>query len=209
MAAAEAAAGAARRRRVEASFRRVWKAKRDCGLIEDRGLAPEKFKIIGCASHRAMAEKMARASLAWARKAKRPLTGPVAYCELGASSPQDWQGRPFVKALRAVGILAKPYSPQSRLPAIVASFSTPKAFLGKIRSTDRELRQAQSAIAEAPSAIVVSFGSPFVMDHLKNYTAGLCAFSSIEASQKAAALALAGKIKATGRMPVALKSQTH
>lgn len=190
---------------VETAFRRIWKLKETCGLMKDRGIPSEDTSVIGCSAHRSMAEKIAQASVAWARKAKKPLTGPVAYWEPG-NSPEEWQGRAFVEQLRALGIQAEPYASQKKVPLIVGIFLSPKAYLGKIQFSAAELRQVQSLIAKAPSSILVSFGSPFVMDQLKSYTAGLCVFSHIEASQRAAARALVGKIKVGGRMPVPLKS---
>ena len=55
----------------------------------------------------------------------------------------------------------------------------------------------------AREAVVVAFGSPFIMNDLPGAPA-LCAFSANAAAQRAAAGALFGGVRVMGRMPMSL-----
>jgi hypothetical protein len=126
--------------------------------------------------------------------------------EIGVESPKEWRGTNFVESLRHFGVKIEAGTSQKKAPLIIASFLSPKAYLGKIQISPKEARQLQAAISKSSEATLVSFGSPFVMSQLKGYSAGLCAFSEMEASQHAAAQALTGKIDVVGKLPVNLKA---
>lgn len=192
--------------RVEAAFRRLGRAKEACGLFADRGLSREDGpETVGKARHGKIARALAEAGLAW-------VGGPVApprkllYLEPDAAGPEDWQGRAFVGELRALGLEVAPYAGPSTEPVLVAAFLTPRAYTGRIAFSPRELRAARRALSKSSNGLLVSFGSPFVFDALKGWTGGLCAFSPIEASQKAAAAAFSGRVEARGALPVPLKA---
>lgn len=55
--------------------------------------------------------------------------------------------------------------------------------------------------------VVVSFGSPYFIRNFPAVAAYLCTYSYLPAAQRAAALALSGKIAITGRLPVTLSGQ--
>jgi len=56
--------------------------------------------------------------------------------------------------------------------------------------------------------VAVSFGSPYFIRNFPGVAAYLCTYSYLPAAQKAAALALSGKISITGRLPATL-SERH
>ncbi len=55
--------------------------------------------------------------------------------------------------------------------------------------------------------VAVSFGSPYFIRNFPGVAAYLCTYSYLPAAQKAAALALSGKISITGRLPATLTRQ--
>jgi hypothetical protein len=58
--------------------------------------------------------------------------------------------------------------------------------------------------AAGTPVVVVSFGSPWVLDRFPSADAWLVAWDGVDVSQRAAARALRGAIPITGRLPVAL-----
>ena len=74
---------------------------------------------------------------------------------------------------------------------------------GRIKLGPAEFAAALRLARQADEAVVVSFGSPFVLADFPGQP-GLCAFSHIAAAQRAAARALLGRIPVMGRMPVEL-----
>lgn len=60
--------------------------------------------------------------------------------------------------------------------------------------------------AEGHRLVVVSFGSPYVLQQMPHLPVYLCAYGSAEVSQVAAAQALFGEIDITGRLPVSLSA---
>ena len=80
-------------------------------------------------------------------------------------------------------------------------FLRPRAYSGRIKLEPAEASTALRLARQADAAVAVSFGSPFVLADLTGLP-GLCAFSHIAASQRAAARALLGRIPVKGHMPV-------
>lgn len=194
---------------VEAAFLRFEAARKDCGLDEDKGVAPEDaLASVGGAEHRAAADRLAAACLAWGRHEPKqlPLPRRVRYLEPDADRIDDWQGHAFVDELRARGVTVDPYSESGEGRLVVGCFLSPRAYTGRIRFSVEEQRPAQTALSSDPDAVLVSFGSPFVLDDFHGYRTGLCAFSPYEHSQRAAARALLAMQDVKGVMPVPLKS---
>ncbi len=191
---------------IAAAYGRLEQARRACGLYEDRGIPSAMERATFAApEHRAQAEKMAAACLAWVRKPPQPTARSLRYLEPDASGAGEWQGKAFVEELRALGVRVTPY-PEGEGPVLVACFLSPRAYTGRIRFSPEELRPAQKALSSVSDSVLVSFGSPFVFDEFKGYNTGLCAFAGSEVSQKVAARALMGMQEAAGRIPVRLKS---
>ncbi|MFH1725124.1 MAG: glycoside hydrolase family 3 N-terminal domain-containing protein [Elusimicrobiota bacterium] len=192
--------------KARAAAERLTRAKRLCGLFRDRGLTPAgDIERVESASHRRAAEKMAAAATAWARRGAGavPLRGEVAYLEPRTGSSGGPQGSALLDELKTLGITAVPLGRARRADRVlVATFVGPRAYSGRIRLTPAERRKANAALGRSPRSVAASFGSPFVLDELRGFHAGLCAFSASEPAQRAAARVLAGKTRATGRMPV-------
>lgn len=167
---------------------------------------PGSLEVVGCPEHQKAAELMAQSCLAWARRAQILLKSHIRYWEPEADSADDWLGQAFVAELRDNGFSVVAFEPARpnafRDPLVVGCFLSPRAYSGRIRYSSAEAKAVRAAMKRAAQAVVVSFGSPFVFESLG--VPGLCAFSRNEAAQKAAARALSGRIKVTGRMPVKL-----
>jgi hypothetical protein len=163
------------------------------------------FPALGGARHAAAAQRIADACLAW-RGSPVLLKGrSIAYAEPGAS-PKDWRGRDFLSELRRLGASVRPAAATVRPGEVLvqAIFLRPRAYTGRIKLEPAEITAAQRLARQADVAVVVSFGSPFVLADFPSRS-GLCAFSHIAASQRAAAQALLGRIPVGGRMPAGLQ----
>ncbi|MBI4387056.1 MAG: hypothetical protein HY551_06715 [Elusimicrobia bacterium] len=200
-----------------AAWRRLLRAKKACGLFEDRGLAPEaELDSVGCAAHREEAEQMAQAcltrvGLGRAAEAAPASGGPLArrevlYAEPDADGPGEWRGKAFVEELGKLGATVRPWTEGSTGTVVVGSFVHPRAYSGRISHSCDEKRRAERLLRRPADSWLVSFGSPFVFDQIRGWKRGLCAFSDGEASQRAAARACMGRAEVSGRMPVPLKA---
>lgn len=166
--------------------------------------------LVGCADHLHAAEEMARQAVTWVSKGLLPKgRSPVSYLEPDASGEEEWQGAEFVRELRSLGLEVKPHDARSSGPLVVGIFLRPRAYSGRIQLDDEELARVEKARANATFTAVVSLGSPFVFGQVRKYDSGLCTFSSLEASQKAAAQALAGEMQASGKLPIKLWVKTN
>ncbi len=188
------------RRKVRSALVRVRRLKAAGGGSGPARRSRGGLGVLGCARHRRAAHEMAEASLTWVRPAVGPLPGRVRYLELGAQ--RGGGGRPFLDELSRLGVCVLPWRVGAREPALAVSFLGPRAYSGRARYESVLERRARAALAG--TGTLVSFGSPFIFDQLRGWKSGLCAFSPCEASQRAAARALAGKLTVTGRMPVPL-----
>ncbi len=160
------------------------------------------LKRVGCAAHKKSAAAMAQAAITAVGRSPE-LGRKIRYWEPDEISPARWKGRTFVGALRAAGlrVLAGPRVEKDET-LLVASFLSPRAYTGRIAYPSSQARAVARIAARAKTAVLISFGSPFVFAQFR--LPGLCTFSKSAESQEAAALALLGKSLAPGRMPVRL-----
>ncbi|MBI5211047.1 MAG: hypothetical protein HY927_13840 [Elusimicrobia bacterium] len=189
-----AAAVAAARRRLEAAVE---------ALARRGGLGAPDPGRVGCREHRESAMRVARAGLAWHRAPKGGLPRRVAYVEPDRGFPRQIRGECFVAALRGLGIHVNVGREQAGDECVIVGlFVAPRAYSGRIRYGEEELARAREAVGRARRAVAVSFGSPFALEDMEVRVSTLAAFSRCEASQRAAALALAGRVAVRGTMPV-------
>lgn len=161
---------------------------------------------VGGKEHRAKAQLMAQSCLAWAGR-PAPAPSVIRYAE-PACTPEEWGALAFIDELKTLGADVRPaQGPLSDGETLVLGcLLTPRAYTGRIRFDEEgEIAPAQALLSAAKDPVIVSFGSPFVFEAFRGWSAGLCAFSPDEAAQRAAARALLGRIPVTGRMPVALR----
>ena len=108
----------------------------------------------------------------------------------------------FFNTLKNNGIVYVPFEHEAEI-LLVLFWRRYQAFKGKIGLTPEESAQITQAAAQAKTAQVVCFSTPWLTQDLavKNQ---LCTFSPAPAFQAAAALALCGKIDCLGKLPVDL-----
>lgn len=193
---------------VMAASERLVDVKKSLGLFDTRGLLdPKGLEKVGHADHQAAARRMAEAALTWACGGGVPLKGhpSIAYLE-PENNPKDWEGVHFLDEIEKAGVRVMPYSPKmKKVDALVVSiFSRPQAYLGRIGLDRAQASAAKKAMAKAGKSVVVSFGTPFAVKSLPK-AAALCAFSDMEASQRAAAGVLLERSEAKGILPVHLE----
>jgi beta-glucosidase-like glycosyl hydrolase len=185
-----------------AALKRWKRAQEKAGSGEPE---PGSFALVGGPEHKAQAAKMAEACLAWAG-GPACLAKTIRYAE-PACAPEDWGGLAFVSELKALGADVRPADGPLKEgeTLVLGCLLTPRAYTGRIRFDEEgEAAPAQALLSLAKAPVIVSFGSPFVFEAFRGWSAGLCSFSPNEAAQKAAARALLGRLNVTGRMPVRL-----
>jgi beta-glucosidase-like glycosyl hydrolase len=178
--------------RVAEAWTRVKRLKHRAGLA-DGGRPRGALRQVGSPSHLRRAQQLADRALASVGRTQDLL--PARYVRV--VDPHG-QARAFITELKRLGVRVGRGAP---LTLVVASYH-PRAYSGKIFPTQKECRRLQQALSEK-SALLLSFGSPFVFRQL-NLPAGLCAFSPSNEAQRAMARAVVGRIRAAGQMPVTL-----
>ncbi|MBV9279755.1 MAG: hypothetical protein JOZ41_06720, partial [Chloroflexi bacterium] len=89
--------------------------------------------------------------------------------------------------------------------AALLHFNRVQSFDPEAVLTSEELVRLADAVGEAGVPItVVSMGSPYALPRFRRATAGLCSYSTCDASLYATVQVLRGAARPTGRLPVAL-----
>ncbi len=69
---------------------------------------------------------------------------------------------------------------------------------------DHLVQRIVQSLKQDPEAVVVSFGSPYILRQVPEIKHYVCAYSESEFSQRAAAWAVQGKTEFKGTLPVTL-----
>jgi beta-N-acetylhexosaminidase len=154
-------------------------------------------RVAGCREHREAAQKIADAAVTLVRGPGR-LDGPAAVLAVRDASAQGDLGV-FERELAARG---KAAADADR--CVAAVFFSPHAQAARTGLPEELVAQVRAAQARHKEVVVVSFGSPYVLRHFPDVAGYVCAYGEDEASQRAAAKALAGEIDFRGRLPVTL-----
>jgi beta-N-acetylhexosaminidase len=219
-------------RRIDASVRRLLSAKRRVGLDRNRRVAIDGIRLaVGDSDHVAVARTVAERSITLVRDSLKQL--PLSQLprnrrvlsvtfarrtDLGAGGAFDAELRRHFASVRSEILNADATSPaewervsraaDSASVVIVNSYvshafnatsvSAPKAFSDFVQQlADRGKRP-----------IVVSFGSPYLLQQVPSAPVYLVAWSGIGLSQRAAARALLGWSAITGRLPIRIPPHT-
>lgn len=127
----------------------------------------------------------------------------VYYWEDGDKSA-GLKGEVFLSELRRFGVEIK-QSAQEADCCLIASFSRPKAYSGKINLAEEDRKSIEGILALKKPSAMVCFGSPFSADsYLERLNALICSFSDLPEFQKAAAAGFLHKADLSGKMPVRL-----
>jgi hypothetical protein len=85
---------------------------------------------------------------------------------------------------------------------VIGVFWSPQAFSGETKIPDHLYERIVASLKQDPDAVVVSFGSPYILRQLPDVKNFVCAYSNCVASQRSAAWAVQGKIPFRGILPV-------
>lgn len=176
---------------VSRAAERILAVKKRLKLFDERKVdagAVEKF--VGTEAHRAIAQEIAEESIAVAR-GEGAVPGNVYYVKVADTDTVSGDTSVFEKHL-STGI--------GRM--VIGVYFRPRAFQAKKGLPDHLVKRITASLKQDPEAIVVSFGSPYLLEQLPDVKHFVCAWSECEASQRAAAWAVQGKIPFRGKMPV-------
>jgi beta-glucosidase-like glycosyl hydrolase len=189
--------------RLNESLLRIHEAKlRTDLLLDPRGVKefPDGLRgaqHVGKAEYREAAMQMAEASITVVRyeEGLLPVQGPIRYIPIVDATASRTTDH-FREAIGPVG--------EEGSVTVVAVFIKPRAWAGGVGLTDEQAAPIRQAIEAGERVIVLSFGSPYILQGLPGRPVTVCAYSDCEASQVAAARALRGAIPFKGSLPVRL-----
>jgi len=180
--------------RVDRSVERILEAKKKCGLNENRIADPARVEqIVGCDEHLKAADRIAEASVT---KLRGEFPVRKARLEIVSDGGSDLQV--FRSELDRRGAISSDAE-----TGVIGLSAMARAFRGKIGIDPELVAKARARLAGVKRIVAVSFGSPYVHRGFAS-DAAMCVYDDSEASQRAAARALAGEIPMNGRLPVTL-----
>lgn len=213
--------------RIDRSVRRVLVLKSRFGLPRERLVDVDRVRhIVGAEPHVALADTIASRAFVLARDtrqlvpltrgAQRPRVLSVTYArrsDLAAGTTFNAELRPGVAALRPVFVNADDPAPNlNRIIAdaadvdvvVVSSYvnvtsetasaSAPRAFLDFVAALERR----------AANVVLVSFGSPYLLQQMPEVQSYAIAWGPSISSQRAAARALLGATSITAKLPISI-----
>jgi len=172
---------------------RILAAKKRLGLLENARVdAGAVERLVGTEAHRAVAQEIAEESIA-VERGEGVAAGSVFYVKVVDTESVPGDTTIFEKHL-TTGI--------GRM--VIGVFFRPRAYGRRASLPDHMVKRIQASLKQDPEAVVVSFGSPYLLRPLPEAKHFVCAWSECEASQRAAAWAVQGKIPFRGRLPIQL-----
>ena len=210
--------------RIDASVRRILELKARAGLHRAAQVDAEAIlDVVGVRSHTAFADSVARRSVTLVRDfaGTVPLDTASIRSILSVTFSRRGNfaaGRIFDRRLAGAFAVRRarvgfdsPSSVYDSLARVAASFDavllsayvSPGAEAGA-EDLPPEVRTFMAQLGERQPAAVISFGSPYLLNSLPDTESYLIAWGGAEASQRAAADALLGRSRITGRLPISL-----
>jgi beta-N-acetylhexosaminidase len=212
--------------RIDASVRRLLNWKRRFGLDRSRFVNLDSVRaVVGDTSHTAIARRVAERGVVLVNDSSRlvPLASQrtlrvlsitfARRADLGAGVGFNLEMRRAYDALRTEFISSEDVAPNFQrvlsiadsadvvlvgsyinISSTTATAGAPRAFVDFIAS----LR------ARNPRSVLVSFGTPYLLQQTPSVSSYLIAWGSSQASQQAAARALLGSIAITATLPISL-----
>jgi beta-glucosidase-like glycosyl hydrolase/CubicO group peptidase (beta-lactamase class C family) len=215
--------------RINASVRRLLKAKEALGLHERRSVSLDSTRHhVDRRSHGVLAGTVARRSLTLLNNKDDllPLTAPGEYDVMVvklSDSAAPGVGEPFEDALEAYpaieSLSVRRLDPRSDSAdvadhladarphdlVIVPSYLRVRAWSGSIGFNDRHRRFLDSLLVDGPPVVLAAFGNPYAPSGLTPQPeAVIAAYSAGRPSQRAAAQAIVGAAPTPGRLPVTI-----
>ncbi|MBI4565914.1 MAG: hypothetical protein HY716_14595 [Planctomycetes bacterium] len=179
---------------LDRAVERIFEAKRKCGLFEERIVPVERVEhVVGCEANRRAAQEIAEASVTRVRGE------PVLHqrAKLAIVTDDDPLAA-FRGELERRGMLSEEAD-----AGILALCVKVRAFSGRIQADPEALARARRELGAVRHVVAVAFGSPYVHQDVAA-PAAVCLYDASDASQRAAARALAGEIPMNGKLPVAM-----
>jgi len=213
--------------RLDASVRRVLQLKAGAGLFHRRTVALDSIPlVVGQQAFQTLADDIAQRSLTLVQRgpmddlrARRGRTAVITYAE----ETNLRVGEVLISELRKRGEavatfrLYPPSGPLSYDSARVLIRSSPRVlFASSVRpisgrgnvALPDSLAALINATAAAKPTVLVSFGSPYLLNQLPGFRGGyLLAWSDVSAAERAVAVALTGGASISGKSPVALSPE--
>jgi len=210
--------------RLNRSVARILQLKEDAGLFDHRTVDLDAIgDVVGKREHQEIADDVAQRALTLVQRgpidafqAEHKTIAMITYAE----ETNVRMGGTLLLELRAQGFSVQSFRlyPQSgpmsydsaqavidANPAVLfASSVRPISGRGHI-ALPEAMASMITATAENKPAVLASFGSPYLMNQITDFSGGyLLAWSPADASQRAVARALSGQAPITGKLPISL-----
>jgi SSS family transporter len=203
--------------RIDASVDRILRAKAAVGLNEHRTVDLNNVdRVVSDPQFNAVAQEIADRSMTLVRDERKsiPLRTKRLLNVIFTDDENRGSMEPFVEELRRGGaevetVMLDARSTDQDLEQVLKRLAEPAGAVVYSVAVRTTLPPIAARLAEeidkvkAP-AIVISFGSPYVLSAMPNAPAYLIAYSATPVSQRAAARALLGTIDIGGKLPVTL-----
>ena len=214
--------------RIDRSVRRILEAKARAGLFEERLVALDTIdRVVGVRAHRALAQRVAERALTLVRDEEGlvPLPSKVrqALSITYADTDDLVAGHYFDSAMqesevverRVLPVRIDPRTTAGEFAAlgkqaeeaeviIVSMYVSPRNHKGTVAAAGAVSSFVESLAERGMPTVVVSFGSPYLLDGFPSVSAYLIAWGGDEVCQRAAATALIGRTAIGGRLPISL-----
>jgi beta-glucosidase-like glycosyl hydrolase len=180
------------------SVERILAAKQKHGLFGERISDQSRVEqVVGAPSHRAAAARMAEQAVTLVRGSGRV---PEAVSLLAVKDEGE-RGD--------TGVFERELAARARIEEgagtlVAAVFFRPRAYSGRAELDPASVAAVRERAARHRETIVVAFGTPTLLRQMPEGSAFVAAYGSDEASQRAAARALAGEIPFAGKLPLNL-----
>ena len=224
------AAGRLTEERIERSVRRVLRAKARVGLHEERTVALDAVdRVVGTRAHHAVAREAAERAITLVRDQHDlvPLRADVRriLSITYAESDNLTAGRAFDDELsEAEGEARAPSVTLARTDArttadeferlraqaeeadvaVVSVYVSPRNYKGSVATATAFSRFVEDLAASGPRTVVVSLGSPYLLEQFPSVSSYLLAWGGDPVCQRAAARALKGRAAISGTLPISL-----
>jgi beta-N-acetylhexosaminidase len=174
------------------SVERILDAKQKLGLFGERITDQSRVEqVVGAPSHRAAARRMAEQAMTLVRGSGK-LPPAVSFLSVGET------------AAFADELASRTRIEEAAETCVVAVSFRPRAYSGKGELDPESVAAIRERLARHREGIVVALGSPYVAGQVPESAGFVAAYGADEASQRAAARALAGEIPFPGKVPVRL-----
>jgi len=130
-----------------------------------------------------------------------PILDQSKLCVIFAGDGQFFQSSPLRSFFKNVSTITDRVEVKNKV-ALFAIFTSVAAWKGSSGIAEDERSRMNELIRKAKYSIVVSFGSPYVLRHIKGADVLIAAYEATEQAQRAVIKCLEGRMDFMGRVPV-------